>query len=504
MARVDNLENFLTDVAGAIKAKKGTTDKIPAADFDTEIKSITSGLDTSDATATVNDVISPKTFYSNGQKLTGLLIPTYLDLGRVKLERMLNPGQYIQDINLEYKFCLVCNHGTNNPVIRIYRLTDEYQLGDLVTSYTVQGSYKDFLFNAQISRVLDSNNKFVVWIASRSNGLNWTYNAFELDPNTLEISNAKYKDTYTSWGTHHNSNITINPLNPNEAFIAFPSGLKSDTRLMRATYDSAAGITESNLGQCYSDIDTYCEWDLSGNYILATNNFGGSAGYVLCSRTSRLKESNSTVPKCLVSGVYGFAGNTYFNFQTATVLYTYTDNTVLSQSGHIWCSDDRLYKYYNNRIYVYTMDLSTTYPTLTLLTTVNVSGYTGNSYMGTANAPVNGSEHAYVSSQVNAILWPPSTTQFLKTLRDVNNQMLYNTSDSSGVSSEVLQGRIVYGIDGKITGTMPNNGALNYTPTASSQSIPAGYTSGGTIAGLDSNSQILQAVSLTEDIINHE
>ena len=43
MARVDNLENFLTDVAGAIREKKGTQDQIPAENFDTEIKSIETG-----------------------------------------------------------------------------------------------------------------------------------------------------------------------------------------------------------------------------------------------------------------------------------------------------------------------------------------------------------------------------------------------------------------------------------------------------------------------------
>jgi hypothetical protein len=40
MARTDDLENFLTDVASAIKTKKGTTDKIAAENFDTEIASI--------------------------------------------------------------------------------------------------------------------------------------------------------------------------------------------------------------------------------------------------------------------------------------------------------------------------------------------------------------------------------------------------------------------------------------------------------------------------------
>ena len=37
MARVNNLSNFLTDVASAIKTKKGSETAIPAANFDTEI-----------------------------------------------------------------------------------------------------------------------------------------------------------------------------------------------------------------------------------------------------------------------------------------------------------------------------------------------------------------------------------------------------------------------------------------------------------------------------------
>ena len=47
MARTDTLGNFLTDVATAIRNKKGTTDTIVASNFDTEIESIESGGDTS-------------------------------------------------------------------------------------------------------------------------------------------------------------------------------------------------------------------------------------------------------------------------------------------------------------------------------------------------------------------------------------------------------------------------------------------------------------------------
>ena len=43
MARTDTLINFLTDVAAAIKTKKGDSTPIPAADFDTEIANLPSG-----------------------------------------------------------------------------------------------------------------------------------------------------------------------------------------------------------------------------------------------------------------------------------------------------------------------------------------------------------------------------------------------------------------------------------------------------------------------------
>ena len=43
MARIDTLINFLTDVAAAIKAKKGDDTAIPAANFDTEIANLPSG-----------------------------------------------------------------------------------------------------------------------------------------------------------------------------------------------------------------------------------------------------------------------------------------------------------------------------------------------------------------------------------------------------------------------------------------------------------------------------
>lgn len=70
------LNELFTNIANAIRRKKGTTDKIIPTNFESEIESIESGTDTTDATATASDILKDKVAYGKEGRLVGA-IETY-------------------------------------------------------------------------------------------------------------------------------------------------------------------------------------------------------------------------------------------------------------------------------------------------------------------------------------------------------------------------------------------------------------------------------------------
>lgn len=59
----------------------------------------------------------------------------------------------------------------------------------------------------------------------------------------------------------------------------------------------------------------------------------------------------------------------------------------------------------------------------------------------------------------------------------------YDISDATAAGTDILTGKTAYGSSGSITGSMANNGSTGGTIStkAGTVTIPAGYTSGGTV-----------------------
>lgn len=84
------------------------------------------------------------------------------------------------------------------------------------------------------------------------------------------------------------------------------------------------------------------------------------------------------------------------------------------------------------------------------------------------------------------------------------SNILYLPKTSSVGNLKILEGNQFFDpLLTLIVGTMPNNGELNYTPSTSQQTIPAGYTSGGTVEAVTmSEEDIENAIAQAEDILD--
>lgn len=91
-----SLTEFLTSCADALREMLGTTEKIPAPEYPARIRSIQTGIDTSDADMTAEDLRLNKIGYARGEKVVGAMPELAAQVITPGTENItLDAGQYL-------------------------------------------------------------------------------------------------------------------------------------------------------------------------------------------------------------------------------------------------------------------------------------------------------------------------------------------------------------------------------------------------------------------------
>lgn len=525
MADTSNLTNFLGDIADAIRTKKETTEQIPAEQFDQEILSIETGIDTSDATATADNLEIDKTAYVNNTKITGTLGKlmainrTARDVATVN--ENLNMTALIRNLNAAY-FPTV-GQLDNNAYQMIFSIDGAYYM---VTS-SKQCNYQDYssyevLWNGGSLKAYKLING--TWVQSSIPNI-----TFERSNSVVRIDNVRFVSIIA--GSNYSIMYTENL---SSVFYSQNTDLQPKNSIV--TPDTALSISATN-SDVANTIGLTADKLVKGNTVLGiegTAETGVDTSDATATVEDIRKDKTAYVNGVKLIGNTIFAGvyksfdelpNTSYYYDTFAIIDP-TEKDYPTKPGNY--SDYSIF-YYGGHTYLMQFNASEPHKLYIELgqytwSTINW-GPRKTIYYWKLNTTTNSWDSYSSGDDVGQMLvqtpmeqYIESTYQLIKIdnddetkpiLRDVvekqlilpelwyNNvgtwvRKLVNTAGGNRDASKLLTGYTMYAHNEAITGTMPNNGELTYAPSTEEQTIPAGYTSGGTIA----------AYPLTEDEYN--
>ena len=536
--KLNYLNETKQEIKRSLKAKgQPVNDNTTFREYANLVNNITTGTDTDDADATPNDILSPKTAYVKGQKITGDIMPTYeqvasgdfitrsCNLSKLT-DRTKTQGFAISPDGKVIVYCSDC-------IFYFYVYNEETQEFE----YKGEKSHK-----SSSSTGFNSSDKVGITVSSLGIFNNPTLLMYSYFYELSNYSRATYiwlfdisSKEFTSISLTIATNSPCRFLIHNDETVYvlhFKSGssysrtLTLDEIIKNETsysYSQLFQVFSSNNGPSLSEMslfdfinnNTILYYYKSGasmkTCIQCFDNVGNKSSYNLIEDTVFIP--NPSMNYVCQDGiikhlVYNMSTGEYNTSDLETLINIDNfDESIFNPNCKFykWLADDiivvgaqrltynEIQNVYEFRIYKinyedYSIELIDTF------TTENMAQFNTatNHYYGTPyyfNQLIdlfNQGSYLSLNSYNGAISHILTTTPSENLISFTRNGINYiDTSKALTDSSKVLQDYIFYANNAKNMGTMPNNGELNYTPSDIAQIIPEGYTSGGTIKAID-------------------